>query len=274
MRLVIIVLVLLTMYLQYGLWYTRGGKHDVEKLKVSVEEQKGEIARLKERNRSLAAEVMDLKQGLEAIEERARSEMGMIKSGEVFFRITDPNREHDQPQSASSLAKAAETPLEPPLDPLAPGDAALNDAPPSPPPAEDKAMAAKPLAKAIVGAAAAKSAATAKGGGMPAAKPAPASNATKPVTKAAPKASTVTPAAAKPLARPAAPVRPTTTTTTKSTTAINKASTPATSAIKPRGSAPAPAATVAKTAGPAVPPRPAAKAPAVAPAPRKAVPVE
>lgn len=129
MRFVIAVLVLLTMYLQYALWVTRGGIHDVNKLKVSVAEQKDEIARLKERNRSLAAEVMDLKQGLEAVEERSRSEMGMIKRGEVFFRITDPNHEHDRPQHAGSAdGYGAEPPLEPPLDPLVPGDLPRSDA--------------------------------------------------------------------------------------------------------------------------------------------------
>lgn len=117
------------MYLQYALWVTRGGIHDVNKLKVSVAEQKNEIARLKERNRSLAAEVMDLKQGLEAVEERSRSEMGMIKRGEVFFRITDPNHEHDRPQHAGSAdGYGAEPPLEPPLDPLVPGDLPRSDA--------------------------------------------------------------------------------------------------------------------------------------------------
>ena len=74
MRLVIVTLIALTLYLQYSLWYTRGGIRDVDKLKTAVAEQKAEIARLKERNRSLSAEVIDLKQGLEAIEERARSE--------------------------------------------------------------------------------------------------------------------------------------------------------------------------------------------------------
>ena len=128
MRFVIAVLVLLTMHLQYALWVTRGGIHDVNKLKVSVAEQKNEIARLKERNRSLAAEVMDLKQGLEAVEERSRSEMGMIKRGEVFFRITDPNHEHDRPQHAGSAdGYGAEPPLEPPLDPLVPGDPPRSD---------------------------------------------------------------------------------------------------------------------------------------------------
>lgn len=148
MRFVIAVLVLLTLYLQYALWVTRGGIHDVDKLKVAVAEQKDEIARLKERNRSLAAEVMDLKQGLEAVEERSRSEMGMIKRGEVFFRITDPQHEHDIPQPAgNTTGHGAEPPLEPPLDPLVPGDPPLGDdldAPTAPP------LAVKPIVVPLV----------------------------------------------------------------------------------------------------------------------------
>jgi cell division protein FtsB len=89
-RAVVVVLVLVTLYLQYALWFTRGGIRDVDKLEHAVEVARADIADLRERNRALAAEVMDLKQGLEAIEERARSEMGKIKEGEVFFRLTEP----------------------------------------------------------------------------------------------------------------------------------------------------------------------------------------
>jgi cell division protein FtsB len=148
-RLVIAVLVLLTVYLQYALWVTRGGIPDVDKLKRAVAEQKDDIARLKERNRSLGAEVMDLKQGMEAVEERSRSEMGMIKRGEVFFRITDPKHEHDLPQHGGGAAHGAEPPLEPPLDPLVAGDPLPDadlDAPPAPtlkPPLQASAPAVK-----------------------------------------------------------------------------------------------------------------------------------
>lgn len=89
-RVVIAFLLLLTLYLQYLLWFGRGGIHEVNRLEEAVAEQRDQIARLEERNRALAAEVMDLKQGLEAIEESARSEMGMIKEGEVFFRLIEP----------------------------------------------------------------------------------------------------------------------------------------------------------------------------------------
>ena len=186
MRLVIVVLLLLILYLQYGLWYTRGGKHDVGKLKDSVAEQKDEIARLKERNRSLAAEVMDLKQGLEAVEERARSEMGMIKNGEVFFRITDPKHGRDQSGNGNGLAKGVEPPLEPPLDPLAPGDAVLSAAPDTPAVAQDKPAAVKAMVKAIA-------------------------------TPAAPKAITPEPAVTKPVVKPAA------STTARTTQAVQPA---------------------------------------------------
>lgn len=90
MRVFIALLVLVTLYLQYVLWFERGGIPDVRKLEQALAEQRGELQALRDRNQALAAEVLDLKQGLQAIEERARSEMGMIKEGEVFFRTPDP----------------------------------------------------------------------------------------------------------------------------------------------------------------------------------------
>jgi cell division protein FtsB len=90
MRVFIALLVLVTLYLQYVLWFERGGIPDVRKLEQALTEQRAELQQLRERNQALAAEVLDLKQGLQAIEERARSEMGMIKEGEVFFRTPEP----------------------------------------------------------------------------------------------------------------------------------------------------------------------------------------
>ena len=90
MRVFIALLLLVTLYLQYASWFERGGRRDVEKLSEAVADQRQEIQRLRERNQALASEVMDLKEGLEAIEERARSDMGMIKQGEVFFRTVEP----------------------------------------------------------------------------------------------------------------------------------------------------------------------------------------
>lgn len=90
MRVVIALLVLLTAYLQYVLWFERGGIKDVEKLKAAVRLQQSEIQTLRDRNQALAAEVIDLKQGMEAIEERARSDMGLIRDGEIFIRTDEP----------------------------------------------------------------------------------------------------------------------------------------------------------------------------------------
>lgn len=90
MRVFIVLLLLVALYLQYALWFQRGGVRDVEKLRAAVAEQGAEIQLLRDRNQALAAEVIDLKQGLEAIEERARSDMGMIKEDEVFFRTNEP----------------------------------------------------------------------------------------------------------------------------------------------------------------------------------------
>lgn len=87
MRAIVLVLVLLLMYLQFTLWFGKGGIREVRILERTVAEQQAETGALKERNQALAAEVLDLKQGMEAIEELARSEMGMIKDGELFFQV-------------------------------------------------------------------------------------------------------------------------------------------------------------------------------------------
>lgn len=75
--------------LQYQLWYGRGGIGDLAELHSARDAQSLENRRLGERNRALEAEVADLKSGLEAIEERARTEMGMIREDEVFYQIIE-----------------------------------------------------------------------------------------------------------------------------------------------------------------------------------------
>lgn len=91
MRTIVFVLVVLLIYLQYTLWFGKGGIRDVRIMERTVAEQSAEIGALRERNQALAAEVLDLKQGMEAIEELARSEMGMIKDGELFFQLFKPS---------------------------------------------------------------------------------------------------------------------------------------------------------------------------------------
>ena len=90
MRLLIVGLVTLLAVLQYTLWFSSGGLADVAELEKANAAQIFANAKLEERNQSLTAEVDDLKQGLEAVEERARSEMGMVKQGEVFYQIVEP----------------------------------------------------------------------------------------------------------------------------------------------------------------------------------------
>jgi cell division protein FtsB len=89
MKLSIAVLFLLLLLLQYRLWVGDGGLAEVWQLQHSLDAQKAENLRLKERNDALQAEVKDLKHGLEAVEERARNELGMVKNGETFFQIIE-----------------------------------------------------------------------------------------------------------------------------------------------------------------------------------------
>ena len=76
--------------LQYRLWTGSGGIPDQRRLRAALQSQVEENAELVERNQALAAEVTDLKTGLDAVEERARSEMGMIRSDETFYQIIGP----------------------------------------------------------------------------------------------------------------------------------------------------------------------------------------
>ena len=87
MKALTLILVVLLALLQYRLWLSHGNLQEVAQLERTRTEKIAENERMQERNLALAAEVQDLKQGLEAIEELARSEMGMIKSDETFFQI-------------------------------------------------------------------------------------------------------------------------------------------------------------------------------------------
>jgi len=89
MKLLTVIMVFLLLLLQYRLWTGNGSLVEVNLLKDEIEKIGNENENLKERNLSLTAEVFDLKQGHEAIEEIARSEMGMIKDGETFYQIID-----------------------------------------------------------------------------------------------------------------------------------------------------------------------------------------
>jgi cell division protein FtsB len=89
LKLIVAILFVLLMWLQYKLWLGDGGIPEVLELEAEIETVQSEVNTLKERNRALNAEVMDLKKGIEAIEERARSEMGMIKKDEIYYQVID-----------------------------------------------------------------------------------------------------------------------------------------------------------------------------------------
>ena len=87
MKLVSLILLIFLVILQYRLWIGNGSLTDVHHLEQTKQNLLDETRQLQERNQSLAAEVNDLKHGYDAIEERARTGMGMIKKNEIFYQI-------------------------------------------------------------------------------------------------------------------------------------------------------------------------------------------
>lgn len=90
MRFLALALLLLIALIQNPLWFGKGGWLRVWELDKQVDAQRETNDRLAVRNAALNAEVLDLKQGYDAIEERARAELGMIKQDEVFFQLLEP----------------------------------------------------------------------------------------------------------------------------------------------------------------------------------------
>ncbi|MGQ0523653.1 MAG: cell division protein FtsB [Betaproteobacteria bacterium] len=90
MRLLTLVLAAMIALIQYPLWLGKGSWLRVWEVDQQIKAQRAINQRLQARNSALDAEVRDLKQGLEAIEERARSELGMVKHDEIFFQLVEP----------------------------------------------------------------------------------------------------------------------------------------------------------------------------------------
>jgi len=90
MKTLTIVFAVLIALIQYPLWLGKGGWAKVWDYDRQLETRRAENDKLQERNNALAAEVADLKQGQDAIEERARYELGFIRNDEVFFQIVEP----------------------------------------------------------------------------------------------------------------------------------------------------------------------------------------
>ena len=112
--------------LQYRIWISADGVSEVLRLRTAVAGQQSDNQRLSARNRQLAAEVRDLKQGYSALEERARSDLGMVASNETFFQVG--------PVDAPVLAPST------PGVPVAPAQPLRRDADANPPPARTAAV--------------------------------------------------------------------------------------------------------------------------------------
>lgn len=89
MKWLAITLAALIALIQHPLWIGKGGWLRVWEVEQQISAQREVNQRLKARNEALDAEIQDLKNGLDAVEERARSELGMIKQDEIFFQLLD-----------------------------------------------------------------------------------------------------------------------------------------------------------------------------------------
>ena len=111
-QLLIAALIVILVLLHYLLWLAEDGVRQTQALRISIQAQTEENAVMNERNRALEADVIDLKNGLMAIEERARSEVGMIRADETFYRILD--QPLPKPAVETAPAKPAASARKPP----------------------------------------------------------------------------------------------------------------------------------------------------------------
>jgi cell division protein FtsB len=103
MKFIAAALLVVLVLLQYRLWLGDGSVREVMRLHDQISAQEQRNARLAERNRTLAAEVQDLKKGMTAIEERARTDLGMVGKSETFYQVVAPE---DAPVAAGAGAPA------------------------------------------------------------------------------------------------------------------------------------------------------------------------
>jgi len=90
LRAVFALLILMLLGLQYRLWVGEGSLAEVRALKKQLAKQQAQLQELQQTNQALRAEVQSLKQDDAAIEARARSELGMIREGEVYYQVLEP----------------------------------------------------------------------------------------------------------------------------------------------------------------------------------------
>jgi cell division protein FtsB len=97
-------LLVVAVLLQYRIWLSEDGVREVRHLETAVAAQRTQNDQLGERNRQLAAEVRDLKSGMGAIEERARSDLGMIAGNETFYQVVPPHSAVQTPEHHTRTA--------------------------------------------------------------------------------------------------------------------------------------------------------------------------
>jgi cell division protein FtsB len=102
MRIITLGLVVLLVLIQYPLWLGKGSWLRVWDLDKQVDAAQKKNNELKARNAKLNSEVRDLREGTDAVEERARYELGMIKDGEIFVQILDSNSKPPEAAASSS----------------------------------------------------------------------------------------------------------------------------------------------------------------------------
>jgi cell division protein FtsB len=129
LQLLAVALIAALVFLHYLLWIDENGVRQTHTLRIGIQAQTDENAELAERNRALAAEIEDLKRGLMAIEERARSDMGMIRPDETFYRLLE--KPLSQP---TTREKSTALPVNPGLSVKPPAPAAKPPAPAAKPP--------------------------------------------------------------------------------------------------------------------------------------------
>ncbi len=198
LQLLAVALIVALVFVHYLLWLDENGVRQTHTLRISIQAQTDENAELAERNQALAAEIEDLKRGLMVIEERARSEMGMVRPDETFYRLLE------KPQSRAAIANKPTTPVKPTPAPDHPARTVKPASPIKPSaPATRPTSPAKPSAPATRPASPAKPSAPAT---RPASPAKPSAPATRPASPAKPSASTVKPAP--PAKSPTPPAKP------------------------------------------------------------------
>jgi len=102
LRWVALVLIVLLIALQMKLWHGNGGVREVETLRAAVKKQGEDNDKLQQRNQALGADVDDLKHGEQAVEARARAELGLIKPGETFYQVVEKPGANQAPAPTAS----------------------------------------------------------------------------------------------------------------------------------------------------------------------------